>query len=69
MELGKVPEFYGPKGKDSISALDFIRQIDDLARTNTWSDMVRYNNFANALRGFARKWLFSTFDYLDYSAD
>jgi hypothetical protein len=65
----KVPEFYDQKGKDTISAFDFIRQIDDLDQTNTWSDTVTYNNFANVLRGVARKWLFSMVNYLDYGAN
>ncbi len=30
VEQSKVPKFYGQKGKDSILALDFICQIDDL---------------------------------------
>jgi len=69
VEQRKVPEFYDQKGKDTISAFDFICQIDDLYQTNTWSDTVTYNNFANVLRGIARKWLFSMVNYLDYGAN
>jgi hypothetical protein len=43
--------------------------INDLARTNNWSNKVMYNNFANALRGIVRKWLFTGVDMLDYTAD
>jgi hypothetical protein len=34
VEQSKVPEFLEQKGKDTISAIVFIRRIDDLARTN-----------------------------------
>jgi hypothetical protein len=34
VEQSKVPEFFGQKGKDTISAIIFIRKIDDLARAN-----------------------------------
>ncbi len=51
----KVPEFFRQKAKDTISALNFIRHIDDLARTNNWNNTVTYNNLANALGGFTCK--------------
>ncbi len=34
VEQSKVPELYGQKGKDTISAMVFIRRIHYLARTN-----------------------------------
>ncbi len=34
VEQSKIPEFFGQKGKDNITAIVFIRKIDDLARTN-----------------------------------
>jgi len=68
-EQRNVTEFFGQKGKDTILALDVIWCIDDLAWTKNWSDTATYNNFANALHGITRKWLFSTFNYLDYVAD
>jgi hypothetical protein len=68
-EQSKVPQFFSQKVKGTISALDFMRRINDLARTNNWSDNVTYNNFANVLRGVARKWLFSIVYMLDYNAD
>jgi len=49
-------------------ALNFIHCIDDLTRTNNWSDTVTYSNLANNLKGFAQKWLFYTVDMLDYMA-
>ncbi len=53
VEQSKVLEFFRQKCKDTISAIIFIRRIDDLARTNNWSDTVTYTNVANTLRGFA----------------
>ncbi len=53
VEQSKVPEFFGQKGKDTITAIVSIRRIDNLARTNNWSDTVTYTNVANTLRGFA----------------
>jgi hypothetical protein len=49
VEQSKVPEFFGQKGKDTITAIVFLRRIEDLARTNT----VTYTNVANTLSGFA----------------
>jgi hypothetical protein len=34
VEQWKVPDFWGQKAKDTITAIVFIRKIDDLARTN-----------------------------------
>jgi len=38
-------------GKDTISALDFIRHMDNLTRTNHFTNKSAYNNFTNGLRG------------------
>jgi hypothetical protein len=61
VEQSKIPEYFGQKGKDNITAIVFIRKIDDLARTNRWNDMTTYANVANNLKGFAeigssRRW-------------
>jgi hypothetical protein len=50
-------------------AIIFICQIDDLAKTNNWSNMVTYTNVANTLRGFAGEWLFTTVDMLNWEGD
>jgi len=55
-----LPEFFGQKGKDNITAI--IRNIDDLAHTNKWNDTITYANVANTLKGFARDWLFATIE-------
>jgi hypothetical protein len=34
VKQSKIPEFFSQKGKDNITAIVFIRKIDDLAGTN-----------------------------------
>jgi hypothetical protein len=69
VEQSKIPEYYGQKGKDNITAIVFIRKIEDLARTNRWTDATTYANVANNLKGFAREWLFATTEMLDWTPD
>jgi hypothetical protein len=69
VEQSKIPKFFGQKGKDNITAIVFIRKIDDLACTNRWNDMTTYANMANTLKGFARDWLFASVEMLDWTAD
>jgi hypothetical protein len=67
VEQSKIPEYFGQKGKDNITGIVFIRKIEDLARTNRWTDTTTYANVANNLKGFARKWLFATVEMLDWA--
>jgi hypothetical protein len=53
VEQSKIPEYFGQKGKDNITAIVFIRKIEDLACTNRWNDATMYANVANNLKGFA----------------
>jgi hypothetical protein len=64
-----VPDYWGQKSKDTVTAIVFIRKIDDLARTNNWNDTTTYANVAKVLKGFAWDWLFATVEMLDWSAD
>ena len=57
--------FGAKKPKDTVTAIVFIRKIEDLARTNHCTDTATYANVANAFKGFAREWLFATADMLD----
>jgi hypothetical protein len=50
VEQNKIPEFFSSKSKDTISAADFIRRLEDLAKTNRWMDAQTYYHFANSLR-------------------
>jgi hypothetical protein len=67
VEQSKIPEFWGQKAKDTVTAIVFIRKIEDLARTNAWNDATTYANVANAFKGFAREWLFAMADMLDWT--
>jgi hypothetical protein len=53
----KLPEFWGQKDKDSISANEFVKRVDKMMSANNWSDKVAFDNFALALRGSANTWL------------
>ena len=67
VEQSKIPEYFGQKGKDNITAIVFIRKSEDLARTNRWNDATTYANVANNLKGFAHEWLFATAEMLDWT--
>jgi hypothetical protein len=69
VEQSKILELFGQKAKDTISALNFMMHIDNLAKTNNWSDFATYNNFANAFTGVARRWLYLMVDMLNYGED
>ncbi len=51
VDQSKIPEFGGQKSKDTVTAIVFIRKIEDLARTNHWTDTATYANVANAFKG------------------
>ncbi len=53
----KLPEFWGQKDKDSISANEFVKRVDKMMSANNWSDKVAFNNFGLALKGEANTWL------------
>jgi len=63
VEQNKIPEFFGLKSKDTISAAEFIHILEDLTKTNRWSDAQTYYHFANSLRNLAREWLSSVADW------
>ncbi len=53
----KLPEFGGQKDKDSITANEFVKQVDKMMSANNWSDKIAFDNFSLALRGSANTWL------------
>ncbi len=53
----KLPEFWGQKEKDSISANEFVKWVDKMMSANNWSDKVALDNFGLALKGEANTWL------------
>jgi hypothetical protein len=67
VEQIKIQEYFGQKGKDNITAIIFIRKIEDLAHTNRWNDTMTYANVTNNLKGFACDWLFAMVEMLDWT--
>ncbi len=57
LQQTKLPEFWGQKDKDSISAQEFVKLVDKMSSANNWSDKVAFDNFALALKGEANTWL------------
>jgi hypothetical protein len=53
----KLPEIWGQKDKDSISANEFVKRVDKMMSANNWSDKVAFDNFGLALKGEANTWL------------
>jgi len=44
LQQTKLPEFWGQKEKDSISAYKFVKRVDKMASANNWTDKVAFNN-------------------------
>ncbi len=44
VEQSKIPDFWEQKAKDKVTAIVFIRMIDDLARSNNWNVTTTYAN-------------------------
>ena len=63
-EIVKIPEYYGEKTKDTVSAQEFINRIDECQVSNDWNDTTTYANFWLCLRGEAEEWLSSTVRHL-----
>jgi hypothetical protein len=49
VEQTKLPEFWGQKDKDSITANEFVKQVDRMMSANNWSDKIAFDNFGLAL--------------------
>jgi len=67
-EIVKIPEYYGEKLKDTVSAQEFINRIDECQVSNDWNDTTTYANFRLCLRGEAEEWLSSTVRHLKLTA-
>jgi hypothetical protein len=44
-ELIKIPEFYGQKGKDTITAIVFVTRVDEYVTSNNWNNIITFSNF------------------------
>ena len=57
LQQTKLPDFWGQKEKDSISAYKFVKRVDKMASANNWTDKVAFDNVGLALKGEANIWL------------
>jgi hypothetical protein len=67
-EIVKIPEFYGEKNKDTVTAAQFIHRIDECQVSNEWNDTTTFANFSLSLQGEADEWLISTCWLLELTA-
>jgi hypothetical protein len=67
-EIVKIPEFFGEKGKDTVTAQEFINRIDECQVSNDWNDTMTLANFRLCLRGEAEEWFSSTARHLKLTA-
>ncbi len=56
-ELVKIPDFWGEKAKDTVTATQFMARIDECQVANDWNDTMTYANFSLCLRGKPDIWL------------
>jgi len=67
-EVVKIPEFFGEKSKDTVTAQEFISRIDKCQVSNNWNDTTTFANFCLCLRGEAEEWLSSKVCHLKLMA-
>jgi hypothetical protein len=63
-EIIKIPEYYNEKGRDTVTAQEFISRIDECQVSNNWNDTMTFANFRLCLRVEAEEWLSSTVHHL-----
>jgi hypothetical protein len=44
-EIFKIPEFFGEKVKDTVTAQEFVTRIDECQVSNDWNDTMTFANF------------------------
>jgi hypothetical protein len=67
-QLVKIPDFWGEKSKDTITATQFMARIDECQVPSDWNDRTTYANFSLCLWGEADEWLAYTFRLHDLTA-
>ncbi len=67
-ELIKIPDFWGEKGKDTVTATQFMARINECQVANDWNDTTTYANFSLCLRGEADECLASKVRLLELTA-
>jgi hypothetical protein len=65
----KLPEFWGQKDKDSITANKFVKRVDKMMSANNWSHKIAFDNFGLALHGSANTCLDSQITLKKISSD
>jgi hypothetical protein len=56
-ELVKIPDFWGEKSKDTVTATQFMARIYECQIANDWNNTTTYANFSLCLWGEADEWL------------
>ncbi len=67
-EIVKIPDFWGEKGKDTVTATQIMARIDECQVANDWNDTTTYANFSLCLKGEADEWLASKVRLLELTA-
>jgi hypothetical protein len=67
-EVMKLPKFHCEKGKDTVTAIEFINRIDECQVSNDWSDITTFANFRQCLLGEAEEYLTSMVRHLCLTA-
>jgi hypothetical protein len=67
-EIVKIPDFWGEKGKDTVTAAQFINRIDKCQVSNDWNDTTTFANFSLCLSDEADEWFSSTCQLLELPA-
>jgi hypothetical protein len=67
-EVVKIPDFWGEKGKDTVTAQQIISRIDECQVSNNWNDTTVFANFSLCLCSEADEWLSSTCRLLELTA-
>ena len=67
-ELVKIPDFWGEKAKDTVTATQLMARIDECQVANDWNDTTTYANFSLCLKGEADEWLASKVRLLELTA-
>jgi hypothetical protein len=64
----KIPEYFGEKSKDTVTAQEFISRIDECQVSNDWNDTTTFTNFRLCLIGEGEEWLSSMVCHLKLTA-
>ena len=55
--MAEIPQFFGDKSKDKISAMDYIMRVDQAKEALGWTQAQTYNFAIFALQGKALTWI------------